>query len=168
MNYKQSEGISYTDQEWIFMPVTHVKSIWYFPYTLYIYRMGRAGQTIDINVWIHHADEEIFGLKKMTQFYNNIKDKSSDEIRKFLKCRLKFRTNAIYNHIFIRSIKAVDNALIKDLEQYIQTYLPSEYKQLEKEIRYHGLNVIGLYRRHPIAYKVYLLCRKTAQKLFKN
>jgi len=168
MNYKQSEGISYTDQEWIFMPVTQVKSIWYFPYTLYIYRMGRAGQTVDINVWIHHANEEIFGLKKMTQFYKDIKDKSNDAILKFLDYRLKFRTNAIYNHIFIRSFNAVDDTLVKDLEQYIQTNLPAEYMQLEKEIRYHGINVIGLYRRHPIAYKVYLLCRKTAQKLFKN
>jgi len=167
MNYKQSEGISYTDQEWTFMPLTQVKKIWYFPHSVYIYRVGRAGQTVDINVWIHHAEEEIYGLKKMTKFYQEFKDKSSDTTRTLLEDRLMFRTNAIYNHIFIRSLDAIDDAIIKDFDQYVYKNLPSIYQQMDQEISYHGLNIINLYRNHPLAYKIYLLIRKTANRIFK-
>jgi len=168
MKYRQTEGISYTDQEWTFMPLTQVKTIWYFPQILYIYRVGRTGQTVDINVWIHHADEEIFGLKKMTKFYQDVKDKSSDTIRRILEYRLKFRVNAIYNHIFIRSFGAVDDTIIKDLDQYVHQNLPFAYNQLGKDITYHGLNVIDLYRKHPFVYKLYLQGRKIAKNTFKK
>ncbi len=168
MNYKQTEGISYTDQEWTFMPLTRVKTIWYFPHIVYIYRVGRSGQTVDINVWIHHAEEEIFGLKKMTKFYQDIKDRLSDTVRKILEYRLVFRTNAIYNHIFIRSFGSIDDAIIKDLDKYVYNNLSFVYKQLEKDISYHGLNVINLYRKHPIVYKIYLKSRKIAQNTFKK
>lgn len=168
MNYRQTEGISYTDQEWTFMPLTRVKSIWYFPHILYIYRVGRAGQTVDINVWIHHADEEILGLKKMTKFYQGVKDKVSDKVREILEYRLKFRTHAIYNHIFIRSLGAIDDAIVRDLDQYVHQNLPMVYDQLNKDITYHGLDVIGLYRRYPFAYRLYLKGRQIAKRTFKR
>ncbi len=167
MNYQQSEGISYTDQEWVFMPLTRVRTVWYFPHDLYIYRVGRVGQTVDINVWIRHAEEEIFGLKKMTKYYQEVKDMSSDVVRNLLEYRLLFRTNAIYNHLFIRSFGEVDDSLIRDLELYVHDNLPFIYNQIDKDINYHGINVINLYRNHPFAYSTYLKGRKFAKTLFK-
>ena len=37
MNYRQTEGISYTDEEWMFKPMSMVNSIQYFPNNLYLY-----------------------------------------------------------------------------------------------------------------------------------
>ena len=168
MNYRQSEGISYTDQEWIFMPIIQVKKISYFPHILYIYRLGRAGQTIDINVWVRHANEEIFGLKRMAEFYKKEKDNVSDTTRAFLQYRLKCRTEATYRHIFIRSIGSVDDSIIQDLDKYVTENIPDVSQSLEKAMTYHGLNIIGLWRRHPALYKVYLGIRRFANKLFKK
>lgn len=36
INYHQTEGISYTDQEWIFAPLSVVKNVFYIPCSLYI------------------------------------------------------------------------------------------------------------------------------------
>lgn len=47
MNYEQTEGISYTDQEWIFIPMIRVKTISRFDKPVYLYLTGREGQTID-------------------------------------------------------------------------------------------------------------------------
>lgn len=50
LGYKQTEGISYTDQEWIFLPMIVVKSVACFNEYVYKYLVGRAGQTVDPEV----------------------------------------------------------------------------------------------------------------------
>ncbi len=168
ISYRQSEGISYTDQEWIFMPIVGVKTITHFPHILYIYRLGRAGQTVDINVWVCHANEEIIGLKRMAEFYKNEKDKVSPEASAFLLYRLKCRTEATYRHIFIRSIGSVDESIVQDLDTYVAENIPEIYPSLEKAMTYHGINIIGMWRRHPSLYKAYLSIRSFANKAFKS
>ena len=46
INYRQTEGVSYTDQEFVEIPFTRVKSVCYFPNILYNYILGREGQTM--------------------------------------------------------------------------------------------------------------------------
>lgn len=46
MHYKQTEGISYTDQEWCFFPLMQVTTMFYVNIPLYDYFMGRPGQTM--------------------------------------------------------------------------------------------------------------------------
>lgn len=54
IDYKQTEGISYTDQEWIFMPMTTVRTVIYQPVYLYEYLVGREGQTMRLIYLIVH------------------------------------------------------------------------------------------------------------------
>ena len=50
MKYRQTEGISYTDTEWTYYPMSAVKRFRYEPFTVYRYLVGRVGQTIDPKV----------------------------------------------------------------------------------------------------------------------
>lgn len=50
LGYLQTEGISYTDQQWIFLPMTMVKTVVCFGEYVYKYLTGRAGQTMDPTV----------------------------------------------------------------------------------------------------------------------
>ena len=168
MHYRQTEGIFYTDQEWTFMPVSSVKSIWYFPHILYIYRVGREGQTVDINVWVHHADQEILGLRKMTEFYEGIKDNISEDLKDFMEYRLHFRVAAIYNHLFIRSFGAVADSTIRQFDQFVANHQPEFYKKIESLIIYKHLNVIGLWRRHHKLYNIFIKIRRFAHRLKKR
>lgn len=47
LGYVQTEGISYTDQQWIFLPMITVKTIAYFDKYVYKYLVGRVGQTME-------------------------------------------------------------------------------------------------------------------------
>lgn len=47
IKYKQSEKISHTDLEWVFLPMTIVNTVTKFDGVLYHYRLGRDGQTVD-------------------------------------------------------------------------------------------------------------------------
>ena len=46
IGYRQSEGISYTDTEWIYLPVASAREIRYVPEKVYCYLLGRDGQTV--------------------------------------------------------------------------------------------------------------------------
>jgi glycosyltransferase involved in cell wall biosynthesis len=46
MNYFQTEGISYTDQQWIFTPMKEVRTVYNFKKYVYKYLIGRIGQTV--------------------------------------------------------------------------------------------------------------------------
>lgn len=56
IQYTQTEGISYTDTEYVFYPLSHVKSIIFLDLTLYQYYVGRNGQTVSVSSRIQHAD----------------------------------------------------------------------------------------------------------------
>lgn len=47
LDYHQTEGISYTDMEWMFLPMSVVKKFIYYPKPLYCYLFGRPGQTMN-------------------------------------------------------------------------------------------------------------------------
>ena len=47
IGYRQTEGISYTDQEWAVLPLLHVRTFQRCAETVYRYLVGRPGQTCD-------------------------------------------------------------------------------------------------------------------------
>lgn len=51
IHYRQTEGISYTDQEWIFTPLITVNTAIAYPNAIYRYLYGREGQTTDAEVF---------------------------------------------------------------------------------------------------------------------
>lgn len=51
MGYRQTEGISYTDMEWCYAPMTQMSTLYYFNRPVYMYLMGREGQTMDPEIY---------------------------------------------------------------------------------------------------------------------
>lgn len=50
IGYRQTEGIAYTDSEWIFEPAAFAQTILYYPHVIYKYLFGREGQSVDPSV----------------------------------------------------------------------------------------------------------------------
>lgn len=98
--YHQTEGIYYTDQEWIFYPVTAVNTLRYFPWTVYDYTVGRMGQSIDPDVFWKHIGDEITGLKSQLTQYSQM-GSVRDEVRKYLLIRLRTRLSSVYSQLLI-------------------------------------------------------------------
>lgn len=65
IGYSQTEGISYTDQEWIFWPMSTVKTAYFIPVYLYKYLIGRTGQTMDPNLFAKAFPQELKVLERM-------------------------------------------------------------------------------------------------------
>ena len=97
IDYKQTEGISYTDQEWIFSPFTKVETAIYLKLPLYRYTLGREGQTMSLEFTNKHFRDNIIctcNMIEQARHFNNVSDEVMSMLNyKLLKrCRLIFRT----------------------------------------------------------------------------
>ncbi len=72
--YSQTEGISYTDTEWNFIPMHRVATAAFVPVRLYKYLVGRVGQTIDANTTIRNISQLIRVTQRITKFSNSVSD----------------------------------------------------------------------------------------------
>ena len=98
LGYVQTEGISYTDQQWVTRPMSVVKSVIFFDLDLYQYLVGRAGQTMDVSTLAKKFKDEIAMVNGMLAWTQG---PFKDEIEKeYLTEKILHHLHYLcYNHI---------------------------------------------------------------------
>lgn len=71
MGYRQSEGISYTDQQWCFFPIFRVESVAFTDIALYRYNLTREGQTMDSKVQLKNIGQLSQVVVSMAEYLDN-------------------------------------------------------------------------------------------------
>ena len=71
MGYRQSEGISYTDQQWCFFPILYVQTIAFTDIALYRYNLTRQGQTMDSKVQLRSIKQLAQVVTSMAEHLDN-------------------------------------------------------------------------------------------------
>ena len=71
IHYHQTEGISYTDNEWIFNPLIKVRSIYQFKGTLYRYTIDREGQSMSTEQRIKNLSMSFQVIESNVSFYHD-------------------------------------------------------------------------------------------------
>ena len=140
MDYRQTEGISYTDLEWCSLPVGRVSFVSYMPVNVYCYLRGRVGQTIDItyrkkNMWMEN--QVVLGLaKKFEAWKGGI---ASDNLPVFKSIISSFIVT-VYRHYLILSPHDLKEAEIIDFDKSLQQISDELYKSVidTKESRKFG------------------------------
>ena len=131
IDYKQTEGISYTDQEWIFLPMTTMKTVEYMPYILYLYMIGREGQTMDPKVIAKN-------LGHYYQIINNRLDemakrhlKLSDAMKEYTEHKTILLATFIYRAVILRRISDLQQLIA--LDDHIKAVDSHIYNRLDQE-----------------------------------
>ena len=89
LGYRQTEGISYTDQQWIFLPMVTVRTIAYFNEYVYKYLVGRVGQTMEPVFKLTNMLFVIRCALDMASAYENHKSLIKDRpIQHYMRARL--------------------------------------------------------------------------------
>lgn len=128
-NYKQTEGISYTDTEWVIYPILYVKNIIYFDYFVYRYLVGREGQTVSKNHIKKNAGNYVTIIEKYFAYYFTHKSLFSEEVKKYIDVRIKSVLLPVYRYsIFDRNPFA--NKDLIALDNKIKLYSASLFDQL--------------------------------------
>lgn len=142
MNYRQTEGMSYTDQEWMFMPMSGIKTYAFFNLPVYRYLVGRAGQTIMEDQSKHWLPVTCL-VRKMIPEYKNIAEGLKEIHGQYLKSRLAWLVASIYRNSLLynsgqdlfENAKKLDLFLLENLPEIlvaadkdrIKSYIPVAY-----------------------------------------
>ncbi len=111
IDYKQTEGISYTDQEWIFRPFTEVRTAIYFKLPLYRYTLGRQGQTMSSEFANNkHFRDNIVCTCNMIEQASHF-NKVPDDIMNMLNYKLLKRCKFIFRTYLLKKQVINDNDL---------------------------------------------------------
>lgn len=95
MHYVQTEGISYTDQEWVFYPLFRVRTIAFVDIPLYRYNAAREGQTMSPAVQLRDIGHLVKLVDAMSSYF------ASADKRGMSHARLEFLRESVRNRIRI-------------------------------------------------------------------
>lgn len=140
INYHQTEGISYTDQEWCYYPMVKIQTVYYINNVLYKYLLGREGQTMSESVLkkkISHL--EIVANKMLKHFSLLDKNNLSRERYLLLRKRILVRYKDIYRLYLIgfkkeefdaKAFDELDSFVKQNKDIYSLLGLTSVYKKV--------------------------------------
>ena len=125
LDYHQSEGVSYTDTQWAFVPMFNVKTAYYTKEWMYKYLVGRQGQTMDKSVrykslshWqvVYGGFLEAFSTKPYR-----------DEAKAWLSDRLMGSINGLYK-TFLITLKDEHNEILLKFDKFFKETYPDLYE----------------------------------------
>ncbi len=97
IHYQQTEGISYTDQEWVFSPLTTVRQFIYLNKVVYKYLVGRAGQTVELSTYHNKVKDRVKMIRNMVEWYEHyFSENSSPTYIPFLNQRMLELIHSVY------------------------------------------------------------------------
>ena len=171
LNYHQTEGISYTDMEWIFLPMSNVNTVLYHNKIIKRYLIGREGQTMNEAIRIKRSSHLIQLIKSMLKSYDLVSDICPLENRFYLHIVLKNVVIALYFRILIQYYGEIDMGYLIELEHILLDYNHSLYNEINEitASRYIPFHYIQYWRKHYLSrrsfYKIPYVLLKTALKI---
>lgn len=108
MNYRQTEGIAYTDQEWIFKPLLFVKTITYFRNNVYLYLIGRTGQTVEEEVQAKRIEQFMVMVESIISFYSANKSSMYKLLIEYYEHRIMVNIGFIYRTCVIKRLFPIE------------------------------------------------------------
>ena len=146
LDYRQTEGISYTDDEWIYKPMVNVKSISYFSHILYLYLRGREGQTFDPNVLNKTFYQKCIVAQSLIDFYKMWYAKCDKGIQRYLTLKLVCRLHPIYFFYLIEHSNNTNSEILKAIDLKIADNALPVYNALATIRNRLGFSIIKMWR----------------------
>lgn len=134
INYKQTEGISYTDIEWVFYPQHGVKTCVYLPFDIYRYVVGREGQTMDPKVVAKSIGQYDKLLRAMIKFADNLPaaDKQLYSYQR-LNDQIEHLSLGVYRNALIKQDNAsYNNKLLQSFDEMLRFARPDVWEAAGK------------------------------------
>ena len=150
IGYRQTEGISYTDNEWIFYPMQTVKTVKYVPLPVYRYLLGRVGQTVDPSVikkstWVMAVIAERINSES-EKLLTNV---SAPVLRKYLKHIIIMMNEKVYNGVILDLHSQEDDKRLVMFDNRFEAMAPEMHKCVINLLVSHKMRFrYGIYWRH--------------------
>lgn len=128
IGYRQTEGISYTDQEWIFLPMITVEKVVYQPIFLYNYLFGREGQTMQSAILDKNISHQVQCALNRLKELDKRKLELTPNLNKFLFYNLGRVVTYVYRATILRGLYDIEK--LKDFDINIKHLNPPFYNYI--------------------------------------
>ncbi len=125
LNYRQIEGISYTDQQWMFLPMSMVQKVFYNDVFLYQYLVGREGQTVSSDAYVRNFRALQIISKQMIDDYHKIVINNS-----YFKYRIRRQLETLYYILLIRKKEEESNSALIEIDNQVKEQIPDLFEEL--------------------------------------
>ena len=129
INYVQTEGVPFTDLEWVSYPMIAVKTIAYFKRVLYEYDLSREGQSVSQEAHCKEMPKDCFIVEKMASYYENHKECIPVDNRRVLEKIVLSNVVRVYFHFLINWPKLLSNSLLVEYDNEINKISPELYEK---------------------------------------
>lgn len=139
----------YTDIEYTFTTLLYAKTIHLIPIDLYQYYLGREGQSVSLDGYFKHIDDQAAVAQRLTVLFTEWKDKLSAPLRSFLQETVLGRIQWTYYLLLVQPRKktAIDrHKLIRQYDKSLKEEAPELYR-VSAKIKKKGIPFIWLWRK---------------------
>lgn len=130
IEYHQTEGISYTDQEWIFLPLSICESVYYDDEVVYLYNIGREGQTMDRKVMAKKMPQLIQVTNSLICTYEKESSRLNEAANRYLHHKVKESVIDRYRQCLITYKKGISDSIICSFDKELKTHAPLIYEEM--------------------------------------
>lgn len=133
MPCKIDEHCFYVDVEYITYPALKIESVYYAPYSLYMYRLGRNGQSVDIKSMQKNRAQHMRVYRSLVSFYGMASKKKIPQYTKIYieKCIAQVIENQFQIYISMGLQKGIKKEL-REWDCKLKKKYPRIYKSTEK------------------------------------
>jgi glycosyltransferase involved in cell wall biosynthesis len=149
VNYKQLEGICYTDTEYCFYPLAAIRSRAFFDGVLYRYTIGREGQTVNDEVYYKNREHAYRIIKRMIDYLRK-QNTVTNENRTLQYTKLIQTVYYYFFSILTHSKNAGDEEKMRKIDDSIRKLNQDAYYELEAQKALRVLSPIKLWRKKSI------------------
>lgn len=142
----------YTDVEYVLLPIPYVNTIYYYDKAIYVYRVGRIGQSVNLNSMRKNIKMHDLVMRRMIEYFNDTMVQMNNEKKLFFANRL---AEMVWTEIVV--LLSFDNnsnkrLKIKELINFIKHECNDVYLLLKKYkkvkfLLYSNFLLVGLYSK---------------------
>lgn len=149
INYRQTEGVAYTDQEWIFLPVLAAGTAAYFPHIVYRYLVGRAGQSVDAAVITKAMTLQMEHFAKRLDDFDKVSATLGQAQRQYAFARMRYSMVNTFKCILFGKSTAHYSDTLLEIDRKLRRVFPALHASLGRETLKSWLpfRYIGYWRR---------------------
>ena len=131
ISYVQTEGISYTDTEWVYNPMYAVETMTYNDCNVYQYLMGREGQTMDPRVMVKTINHHEIITKSLIE---GVKKNGPEGFARItIERQIQYLLKQVYRtRLVLQDSNAFDRQAMKSFDQYLMAKRPDLYRRMER------------------------------------
>lgn len=130
IDYRQPEGMPYTDNLWTTVPFSKVKTCAFLPKVLYRYWVGRPGQSMSLAVWKRNVSSMVRVLGLMLDEYEKLPNDILEVNRNFIIGAIESIAVIVYQALFHHAPILYTLETFKSLDERLRNVVPSTYKRL--------------------------------------